>query len=350
MGPQKKSRVITENDKRITACHESGHAIIGKVLENCDVVQEVSIIPRGMAAGYTISRPENDESHMSYNKLMDTITMMLGGRVAEECLMKDICTGASNDIENATKIARRMVTEWGMSKKLGPINYSSGSEVFLGRDYQTQVSYSEKTAAEIDEEVKAIFDTCYAKAKKIILDNVKKMNVMIEILLEKETIYLEEVSMIMDGKSKEEIIKKMEEDENQNKQKAEKAKAEADLERLRKEQVVRIKTAEALKNAGVITQEEIEKVKQDSEKLIKEAENKLEEIVKQQSLKEEKTEDKKEEKPADNKEEKADEMKAEPEVKTEEEVEEKKDSAKEVVNKPRTTTKKQKNDKNKEDK
>ena len=350
MGPQKKSRVITENDKRITACHESGHAIIGKVLENCDVVQEVSIIPRGMAAGYTISRPENDESHMSYNKLMDTITMMLGGRVAEECLMKDICTGASNDIENATKIARRMVTEWGMSKKLGPINYSSGSEVFLGRDYQTQVSYSEKTAAEIDEEVKAIFDTCYAKAKKIILDNVKKMNVMIEILLEKETIYLEEVSMIMDGKSKEEIIKKMEEDENQNKQKAEKAKAEADLERLRKEQVVRIKTAEALKNAGVITQEEIEKVKQDSEKLIKEAENKLEEIVKQQSLKEEKTEDKKEEKPADNKEEKADEMKVEPEVKTEEEVEEKKDSAKEVVNKPRTTTKKQKNDKNKEDK
>ena len=288
MGPQKKSRVTTEEDKKITAFHEAGHAIIGKVLEHCDVVQEVSIIPRGMAAGYTISRPEKDENHMSYSKLMDTITMMLGGRVAEECLLKDICTGASNDIERVTKIARKMVTEWGMSKTLGPINFASSSEVFIGRDYQTQVNYSEKVAADIDAEVKKIVDECYARAKKIIMDNAKKINVMVEVLLEKETIYIEEVSMIMEGKSKEEIIKKMEDDENQNKQKAEREKAEADLEKVKKDKTARIKTAEALRNAGVITEEEVEKVKNECNRAIAEAEAVLDELQKHQQDKKEK--------------------------------------------------------------
>ena len=287
MGPQKKSRVTTEEDKKITAFHEAGHAIIGKVLEHCDVVQEVSIIPRGMAAGYTISRPEKDENHMSYSKLMDTITMMLGGRVAEECLLKDICTGASNDIERVTKIARKMVTEWGMSKTLGPINFGSSSEVFIGRDYQTQVNYSEKVAADIDAEVKKIVDECYARAKKIIMDNAKKINVMVEVLLEKETIYIEEVSMIMEGKSKEEIIKKMEDDENQNKQKAEREKAEADLEKVKKDKTARIKTAEALRNAGVITEEEVEKVKNECNRAISEAEAVLDELQKHQQDKKE---------------------------------------------------------------
>ncbi len=282
MGPQKKSRVTTEEDKKITAFHEAGHAIIGKVLENCDIVQEVSIIPRGMAAGYTISRPEKDENHMSYSKLMDTITMMLGGRVAEECLLKDICTGASNDIERVTKIARKMVTEWGMSKTLGPINFGSSSEVFIGRDYQTQVNYSEKTAADIDNEVKKIVDECYNKAKKIIMDNAKKIHVMVEVLLEKETIYIEEVSMIMEGKSKAEIIKKMEEDENQNKQKAEREKAEAELEKIKKDKTAKIKTAEALRNAGVITEEEVEKVKNECNRAIAEAEAILDELQRNQ--------------------------------------------------------------------
>ena len=288
MGPQKKSRVTTEEDKKITAFHEAGHAIIGKVLEHCDVVQEVSIIPRGMAAGYTISRPEKDENHMSYSKLMDTITMMLGGRVAEECLLKDICTGASNDIERVTKIARKMVTEWGMSKALGPINFASSSEVFIGRDYQTQVNYSEKVAADIDAEVKKIVDECYARAKKIIMENAKKINVMVEVLLEKETIYIEEVSMIMEGKTKEEIIKKMEDDENQNKQKAEREKAEADLEKVKKDKTARIKTAEALRNAGVITDEEVEKVKNECNRAIAEAEAVLDELQKHQQDKKEK--------------------------------------------------------------
>ena len=278
MGPQKKSRIITDADKRITACHESGHAIIGKVLEHCDVVQEVSIIPRGMAAGYTISRPEKDESHMSYNKLIATVTMMLGGRVAEEMLIKDVSTGASNDIERATKIVRKMVTEWGMSANLGPINYGSSSEVFIGRDYQTQVMYSEKTAAQIDEEVKTIFDGCYNKAKEIIGSHLKEMNTMIEVLLEKETIYFNEVELIMKGKTTKQILNIMAKEEIRNKAKIEIERAEADLERVKKEQAIRIKTAEALKNGGVITEEEIEKAKVDSEKVIKQAEEKVAEL------------------------------------------------------------------------
>ena len=278
MGPQKKSRIITENDKRITACHESGHAIIGKVLEHCDVVQEVSIIPRGMAAGYTISRPDKDESHMSYNKLIDTITMMLGGRVAEEILIKDVSTGASNDIERATKIVRKMVTEWGMSSNLGPINYASTGEVFLGRDYQSQVSYSDKTASEIDNEIKAIFDKCYNKAKDIITSHIKEMNTMIEVLLEKETIYFNEVELIMKGKTTKQILAKMAKEETRNKARIEIERAEADLERIKKEQAIRIKTAEALKNGGLINDEEIEKVKTDSEKVIKQAEEKVQEL------------------------------------------------------------------------
>ena len=278
MGPQKKSRIITENDKRITACHEAGHAIIGKVLEHCDVVQEVSIIPRGMAAGYTISRPDKDESHMSYNKLIATVTMMLGGRVAEEMLIKDVSTGASNDIERATKIVRKMVTEWGMSANLGPINYGSSSEVFIGRDYQTQVMYSEKTAAEIDEEIKKIFDGCYNKAKEIISSHLKEMNTMIEVLLEKETIFFNEVELIMKGKTTKQILNIMAKEEIRNKAKIEIERAEAELERVKKEQAIRIKTAEALKNGGVITAEEIEKAKADSEKVIKQAEEKIAEL------------------------------------------------------------------------
>ena len=281
MGPQKRSRVVTENDKRITACHESGHAIIGKVLPHCDVVQEVSIISRGMAAGYTISRPEDDNMHMSYNKLIDNITMMLGGRAAEELMIKDISTGASNDIERATKIARKMVTEWGMSTKLGTINFGSTSEVFIGRDYQTQVSYSEETASEIDKEIKKIIESCYAKAKEIIKEHQTQMNTMIELLLEKETIYFKEIELIMKGKTTKQILNAMAKEEIRNKAKVEIERAEADLERAKKEQVVRLKTAEALRKGGVITDEEIKNIKLDSEQTIKQAEEKVERIKNQ---------------------------------------------------------------------
>lgn len=278
MGPQKKSRIITPNDKRITACHESGHAIIGKVLTHCDVVQEVSIIPRGMAAGYTISRPDSDEEHMSYNKLIDNITMMLGGRAAEALLIRDISTGASNDIERATKIARRMVTEWGMSSKLGPINLGSGSEVFLGRDYQTKLQYSEKTAAEIDSEVSNIVDSCYKKAQEILKAHIKEMDTMIEVLLEKETIYFNEIEMIMQGKSTKQVLLQMEKEEIRNKARIEIERAEADLEKTKKEQSIRIKTVEALKKGGIYTEQEIEKIKKEGEELIRQAEKKVQEV------------------------------------------------------------------------
>ena len=281
MGPQKRSRVVTENDKRITACHESGHAIIGKVLPHCDVVQEVSIISRGMAAGYTISRPEDDNMHMSYNKLIDNITMMLGGRAAEELMIKDVSTGASNDIERATKIARKMVTEWGMSAKLGTINFGSTNEVFIGRDYQTQVSYSDETASEIDKEIKSIIESCYLRAKEIIKEHQNQMNTMIELLLEKETIYFNEIELIMKGKSTRQILNAMAKQEIRNKAKVEIERAEADLERAKKEQVVRLKTAEALRKGGVISEEEINNIKADSEQTIKQAEEKVEHVKSQ---------------------------------------------------------------------
>lgn len=153
-GPAKKSRLITESDKRITAYHESGHAIVAKLMKHCDDVHEVSIIPRGMAAGYTITLPENDDNHMTKGKLLDDIAMMLGGRAAEEIVIHDISTGASNDIQRATQLARKMVTEWGMSDSIGNMYLGSSEEVFLGRDYQTHLNYSEEVAAKIDEEVK----------------------------------------------------------------------------------------------------------------------------------------------------------------------------------------------------
>ncbi len=156
MGPQKKSRLVTEVDKRITAYHEAGHAIVAKVLPNCDPVHEVSIIPRGQAAGYTMMRPDNDDSHMTRGKLIDMIAMSMGGRSAEELVIKDISTGAQGDIKQATGIAKKMVTEWGMSEKLGPVFLGSDQEVFLGRDYTSTHGYSEDVAAIIDNEVHRI--------------------------------------------------------------------------------------------------------------------------------------------------------------------------------------------------
>lgn len=205
-GPQKKSRIVTDSDKRITAYHESGHAIIGKLLPNCDDVQEVSIIPRGMAAGYTLTRPENDDAHITRNKLIDMITMMLGGRAAEEIVIKDISTGASNDIERASNIAKKMVTQWGMSKAIGNMYLGGDKEVFLGRDYGTTHSYSDDLGGVIDNEIKAILDSCYTRALEILQNNRKVMDNMVMVLFEKETIYTEEVNMLFDGKSAEEVI------------------------------------------------------------------------------------------------------------------------------------------------
>ncbi len=212
MGPQKKSRIVTESDKRITAYHEAGHAIIAKLCPECDPVQEVSIIPRGNAAGYTMTRPDNDDSHMSRNKIKDFICMALGGRVAEELVIKDITTGASNDLERVTEMAKRMVTEWGMSEKLGLITYGSNSQtVFLGRDMETHNAYSDDTAKAIDDEMHAIIDEAHERAVKLLCDNRSVLDNMARVLIEKETIYTEEVDLLMEGKSHTEVIAYMEE-------------------------------------------------------------------------------------------------------------------------------------------
>ena len=210
MGPQKKSRLVTESDKRITAYHEAGHAILAKLLPHCDPVQEVSIIPRGQAAGYTMTRPDNDNSHESKNKWMDYITMALGGRVAEELVIQDVCTGASGDIKQLTSIAKAMVTEWGMSD-LGPIFYGSDHEVFVGRDFGSHSANSEAMGAKIDAEIAKIVETCLARARKLLAEHRAVMDNMARVLIEKETIYADEVDMLMDGASSEEVMRKVEE-------------------------------------------------------------------------------------------------------------------------------------------
>ena len=213
LGPQKKSRLVTETDKRITAYHESGHAILARLLSHCDPVHEVSIIPRGQAAGFTMTRPDNDDNHLTKAKLLDDIVMTLGGRVAEELIIKDISAGASGDIQAVSKRARLMVTEWGMSDRVGPISYASDKEVFIGRDMAEHVTYSEETAGIIDEEVQKIVNTALEKARDLLGKNKSLLDVMARVLIEKETIYTEEVDMIMEGKSVEEIIAFMDENE-----------------------------------------------------------------------------------------------------------------------------------------
>ncbi|MDY2842008.1 MAG: ATP-dependent zinc metalloprotease FtsH [Candidatus Borkfalkiaceae bacterium] len=213
LGPQKKSRLVTETDKRITAYHESGHAILARLLPHCDPVHEVSIIPRGQAAGYTMTRPDNDDNHLTKAKLLDDIVMTLGGRVAEELIIKDISAGASGDIQAVSKRARLMVTEWGMSEKVGPISYASDKEVFIGRDMASHVSYSEETAAIIDEEVRDIIESSLAKARELLKTHKNLLDNMARLLVERETIFSEEVDMLMEGKSPEEVMAFMDENE-----------------------------------------------------------------------------------------------------------------------------------------
>lgn len=210
MGPQKKSRVVTESDKRITAYHESGHAIIARLCKHCDPVQEVSIIPRGNAAGYTLTRPDSDDSHMSKNSILDFICMALGGRVAEELVIKDITTGASNDLQRVTEMAKKMVTQWGMSENIGLVTYGGDSApIFLGRDYESRNDYSEQMAAKIDEEMRRIVEEAHERAVKFLTDNRSILDNMSRVLVERETIYTEEVDLLMEGKDYKEVMEFM---------------------------------------------------------------------------------------------------------------------------------------------
>ena len=199
MGPEKKSRVRSEKENKLTAYHEAGHAVVSKFLPTQDTVHEISIIPRGMAGGYTMYRPDEDKNYMAKSEMEENIISLLGGRVAEELVLGDISTGASNDIERASKIARDMVTKYGMSDNLGTITFGSGQEeVFLGRDFTQTRNFSEETAAKIDIEVKSIIDKAYMRAREILINNMDKLHAVAGVLLEKEKITGEEFAKIFE--------------------------------------------------------------------------------------------------------------------------------------------------------
>jgi cell division protease FtsH len=196
-GPEKKSRLMSNDEKLIIAYHETGHALVGWALPNADPIHKVTIIPRGRALGYTQALPEHEKYLSSKAELKDRLAMLMGGRVAEELIFKDPTTGASNDIEKATEIARRMVMEFGMSEKLGPMLFGKGSnEVFLGRDYGRQQDYSDEVASSIDGEVKILLNDAHDIAGKILKKFKKQMDAMVEVLMEKETIDRDDVSRI----------------------------------------------------------------------------------------------------------------------------------------------------------
>ncbi len=201
VGTEKKSHKRTMEDKRITAYHEAGHAIATHFQDGQDPVQHVSIVPRGMAAGFTLSRPEQDSMHVSRQYLLDEIVVLLGGRVSEELFIGDICTGASNDIERATEMARNMVTKYGMSDSLGPINYGSGDhEIFLGKDYGNIRNYSEAVAAEIDEEINRIIHSSYKRCEEILKAHSDKLKQLAEYLIEYEKIDGDDFRAMMEGR------------------------------------------------------------------------------------------------------------------------------------------------------
>ena len=197
MGPEKKSKIISDKEKRLTAYHEAGHAVVSRFLPNHDTVHQISIIPRGMAGGYTMYKPNEDKSFMSMTEMKENIVSLLGGRVAEKLVLNDISTGASNDIERASKIARDMVTKYGMSDKLGPITFGeTQEEVFLGMERNNGRNYSEKVAAQIDEEVGNIINGGYKYAEKLLIENIDKLHKVAEILIEKEKISAEEFEAV----------------------------------------------------------------------------------------------------------------------------------------------------------
>ena len=201
MGPEKKTRVRSDKEQKLVAYHEAGHAVVSRFLPTQDAVHQISIVPRGMAGGYTMYRPTEDKSFMSKSEMEETIVSLLGGRVAEALILDDISTGASNDIERASKIAREMVTKYGMSERLGTIVFGSGQEeVFLGRDWAQQRNYSEETAGIIDEEVKRIVDKAYQIARQILNENIDKLHIVASILLEKEKIDGEEFEAIFQNR------------------------------------------------------------------------------------------------------------------------------------------------------
>ena len=212
-GPEKKSRVISEEERKLTAYHEAGHAVVAHVLPKTDPVHQITIIPRGRAGGFTMILPKEDKYYGTKETMREQIIHLLGGRVAEMLTLDDISTGASNDIQRATDIAKEMVTKYGFSEKLGPVNYSSSDEVFLGKDFSTRQAYSEETANEIDEEVKAIIEEAYDTARTILSEHLEQLTAVAEGLLEVETLDNRQFEELYDGvKTPEEIGQELKEE------------------------------------------------------------------------------------------------------------------------------------------
>ena len=212
-GPEKKSRVISEEERKLTAYHEAGHAVVAHVLPKTDPVHQITIIPRGRAGGFTMILPKEDKYYGTKETMREQIIHLLGGRVAEMLTLNDISTGASNDIQRATDIAKEMVTKYGFSEKLGPVNYSSSDEVFLGKDFSTRQAYSEETANEIDEEVKAIIEEAYDTARTILSEHLEQLTAVAEGLLEVETLDNRQFEELYDGvKTPEEIGQELKEE------------------------------------------------------------------------------------------------------------------------------------------
>ena len=212
-GPEKKSRVISEEERKLTAYHEAGHAVVAHVLPKTDPVHQITIIPRGRAGGFTMILPKEDKHYGTKETMREQIIHLLGGRVAEMLTLDDISTGASNDIQRATDIAKEMVTKYGFSDKLGPVNYSSSDEVFLGKDFSTRQAYSEETANEIDEEVKAIIEEAYDTARTILSEHLDQLTAVAEGLLEVETLDNRQFEELYDGvKTPEEIGQELKEE------------------------------------------------------------------------------------------------------------------------------------------
>ena len=238
-GPAKKSRVISPEERKLTAYHEAGHAIVMRSLPDSDPVHQITIIPRGNAGGFTMSLPERDKGFETKNGMLNSIKHLLGGRVAEQLTLDDISTGASNDIMRATEIARAMVTKYGFSDKIGPVNYSESDEVFLGKDFSTRKNYSEGIATEIDHEVKSIIEEAYEVTSRILTDNMDKLERVAQALLEVETLDGEQFEALytgeVDAQGLAELVREKEEEiQRVNAEEA------AEFERIRKEEEERL--------------------------------------------------------------------------------------------------------------
>jgi len=235
-GPEKKSRVISEEERKITAFHEAGHAVVARSLPKSDPVHQITIIPRGRAGGFTMTLPKEDRSYGSKQQMREQIVHLLGGRVAEKLTLEDISTGASNDIQRATDIARDMVTKYGFSEKLGPVNYSSGEEVFLGKDFSTKQNYSEEVASEIDEEIRNIIEDCFRDCEQILSSNLDKLKVVADALLRLETLNGEQFERLYTGQITPEELEDEFRDQSEEIEKANRQEAE-ESESLREKEV-----------------------------------------------------------------------------------------------------------------